>query len=300
MKTNHLILLLIFLLLFTSCNGQSKEQSKKIDFIITNDYMSERNLSFMGGPIPGRLTYKQPLIDSLSNCFMEIFDSNKNIIEQKYYNKIGALYLTNKNVYDNKNRLEKTTEIDEFKNDTCFIIYEYKDSLDFIIHKRIRSSCEDDILDFHYKYDLKGERSETLINENDTLYRKEYIQNISKNERRVKSYDQANRISNYVYKYNDKELLVYEKSTEWDYVIRGDYFETGQENEILYRYDKNGNWIERTTQTYCPPKKKNSKNTKIPKQANLVKTSPPTIIENNYTDCNPEIKEKLIRKIYYK
>lgn len=296
MKTSQLILFLNFLLLFTSCNGQTNEQSKKIDFIITNDYMSERNLSVMGGPTPSRLTYKLPLVDSLANCFMEIFDSNENVIEKKYYNKIGALYHTNKSFYDNKNRLEKTIEIDEFKNDTCLITYHYKDSLDLMIHKRISSSCKRDILDFYYKYDVKGEKSEILIKENDTLYRKEYIQNISKNERRVKSYDQANRLSNYVYKYNEKDLLVYEKRREWDYVIKGDYFETGQENEILYKYDKNGNWIERTTQTYCLPVKH-----KPTKKTN--KEEPPKVKEigvYNAEDCTPEIKEKLIRKIYYK
>lgn len=250
----------------------------------------------MGGPTPGRLTYKQPLIDSLANCFVELFDNNENVIEKKYYNKIGALYQTVKNFYDDRNRLEKTIEIDEFKNDTCLISYRYNDSLNLITHKQISSSCKKDILDFDYKYDVKGNKTEILINENDTLYRKEYIQHISEKERQIKSYDRASRLSTFVYKYNDKDLLVYEKRKEWDYVTRGEYFETQQENEILYKYDQNGNWIERTTQTFCLPIKR-----KPTKKAE--KNAPPKIKEidvYNAKDCQPEIKEKLIRKIYYK
>ncbi len=298
MKISQLFFFLNLLFLFTNCNGQTKkpeEEKPKIHIIVTNDYMSARNLSFMGGPTPSRLTYKHPLIDSLANCFVEIFDNNENVIEKKYYNKIGALYQTNKNFYDNRNRLEKSIEIDEFKNDTCLISYRYKDSLNLITHKQISSSCDKDILDFYYKYDVDGNKTEVLINENDTLYSKDYIQNISKNEKRIKSYDNANRLSTFVYKYNDKDLLVYEKRKEWDYITRGDYFEKQQENEILYKYDKNGNWIERTTQTYCLPVKP-----KPTKKAQ--KNEPPKIKEIGVyeEDCKPEIKEKLTRKIYYK
>lgn len=298
MKTSQLILFLNFLLLFTSCYGQTNEKSKKIDFVITNDYMSERNLSFMGGPIPAN--YKKGIIDSLGNCFLERYDSNNNIAEEKYYNKIGALYRTNKKYYDSKNRIEKAVEINEFKNDTCVVKYKYTDSLNLTTRKRITTSCKNDFLDFYYKYNGKGEKIEMLVKENDTLYRREIIQQITKNEKLIKSYDAQNRLSSYVYKYNDKDLLVYEKRKEWDYVRRGDYFETRQENEILYKYDKNGNWTERTTQTYCTPKKSILKNTKKAKQTNLVKTIKPKIIDDNYEDCKPEIKEKLVRKIYYK
>ena len=297
MKKILTLILLNFLLLFTSCNGQTSEQPK-IDYIITNDYMSERNLSFMGGPIPAN--YKKGFIDSLENSFIERYDSNNNIIEEKYYNKIGALYHTNQNFYDSKNRIEKTIEIDEFKNDTCVVKYQYTDSLNLLIHKHIKSSCREDFLDFDYKYSEKGIKTEELLKENSILIRKKTIQEISKKEKLIKSYDTENRLSTYVYKYNEKDLLIYEKRREWDYVIKGDYFETGQENEILYKYVKIGNWIERTTQTYCPPKKNTSKNTKNRKPTNIVKTEPPKIKENNYDDCHPEIKEQLIRKIYYK
>jgi len=294
MKTSQLIFFLNFLLLFTSCNGQTNEQSKKIDFVITNDYMSERNLSFMGGPMPSN--YKKGIVDSLGNCFVERYDNNNNIVEEKYYNKIGALYHTNKNYYDIKNRIEKAVEIDEFNNDTCVVKYQYTDSLNLITHRRVTSSCKEDFLDFYYKYNEKGIKTEELLKENNVFIHKKAIQDISKNEKLIKSYDTENRLSTYVYKYNDKDLLVYEKRREWDYVIKGDYFETGQENEILYKYDKNGNWIERTTQTYCLPVKH-----KPTKKTN--KEEPPKVKEigvYNSENCTPEIKEKLIRKIYYK
>lgn len=294
MQIIRLLTFFNFSLLFASCNGQTNEQSKKIDFVITNDYMSERNLSFMGGPIPSN--YKKGFIDSLENSFVERYDDNNNIIEEKYYNKIGALYHTNKKYYDSKNRIEKEVEIDEFNNDTCVIKYQYTDSLNLVTHKRITSSCKKDYLDFYYKYNDRGVKTEELLKENSILIRKKTIQNISENEKSIKSYDSDNRLSTYVYRYNEKDLLVYEKRQEWDYVIKGDYFETRQENEILYKYDKKGNWIERTTQTYCLPIKH------MPTKKTNKEEPPKAIKAGAYSaeDCNPEIKEKLIRKIYYK
>lgn len=297
MKISKLLFLKV-LFVFIHCNGQVKEigdEKPKIDFIITNDYMSERNLSFMGGMMPAN--YKNKIQDSLRNSFIELYDNNNNIVEKKYYNKVGALYLAIRKSYDSKNRLEKSVEINEFKNDTCTTNFKYSDSLNLLTQKLVNTPCENISLGFYYKYNEKGEKIEELLYQNDTLIRKKSIQEISKNERQIKSYDQTNRLSNYVYKYNDKDLLIYEKRNEWVCVMKGDYVETNQENEFLYKYDKNGNWIERVKQSYCLPKKK----IKQTKKSNKKKLPAKIISEyNNIDNCEPEIKEKLIRKIFYK
>lgn len=298
MKTSKLLLFLKVLFVFIDCKGQTKEigeEKPKIDFIITNDYMSERNLSFMGGMMP--TNYKNKIQDSLQNSFIEFYDNNNNIVEKKYYNKVGALYLTIRKSYDSKNRLEKSVEINEFKNDTCTTNFKYSDSLSLLTQKLVNTPCENISLAFYYKYNEKGERTEELLYQNDALIHKKSIQEISKNERQIKSYDQANRLSNYVYKYNDKDLLIYEKRNEWVCVIKGDYFETSQENEFLYKYDKNGNWIERTKQSYCLPKKKPTQTKKTNKNELPAKIVSEYI---NTDNCEHEIKEKLIRKIFYK
>lgn len=300
MKTIRLITVLTFLLLFASCNGQTKpigEEKPKIDFIITNDYMSERNLSFMGGPVPAN--YNKGIIDSLGNCFVEQYE-NDTIIKKKFYNKHGMLYYSEQYFYDSKNRLEKTFEIDEYKEDTCVIHYQYRDSLNLIKHKKITNRCKTERVDYYYQYNEKGEKAETIVNINDTLSYKILIQDISKYERHIKSYDKDNRLSTYLYRYNDKDLVVFEKHREWDYVIKGDYFETGGEYEYLYKYDKNGNWIERTKQTYCPPKKSIMTKAKSANQKKTNKDKPVSIEVDDFSDCRPEIKEQLIRKIYYK
>ncbi len=297
MKISKLLFLKV-LFVFIHCNGQIKEigeEKPKIDFIITNDYMSERNLSFMGGMMPAN--YRNKIQDSLRNSFIELYDNNNNIVEKKYYNKVGALYLTILKCYDSKNRLEKSVEINEFKNDTCTTNFKYTDSLNLLTQKIINTPCENISLAFYYKYNEKGEKIEELLYQNDTLIRKKSIQEISGNERQIKSYDQANRLSNYVYKYNDKDLLIYEKRNEWVCVMKDDYVETNQENEFLYKYDKNGNWIERVKQSYCLPKKK----IKQTKKTNKNRLPTKVILEYNSTDnCEPEIREKLIRKIFYK
>ncbi len=297
MKSINVLLVVVVLLFQTLCLGQTQEHTK-IDFIVTNDYMSERNLSLMGGPIP--VNYKKEIKESLRNSFVEFYDDNNNIIAEKYYNKIGALYHTNQNFYDSKNRLEKTLEIDEFKNDTCVIQYQYTDSLNLVVHKQVSRSCSSNFLDFYYSYNEKGQKIKEVLHENNTFLRKKVILEISKNERQVSSYDQANRLSNYQYKYNDKDLLIYEKRKEWDYVQKGEYFEIIGEYEYLYQYDKNGNWIERIKQTYCPAKKKVATSKKVDNKKSLVKTEEPKLLENIDYNCEPEIKEKLIRKIYYK
>lgn len=296
-KNINLILFINLVLFHTLCLGQTQEHAK-IDFIVTNDYMSERNLSLMGGPIP--VNYNKEIKESLRNSFVAFYDDNKNITAEKYYNKIGALYHTNQNFYNSKNRLEKTLEIDEFKNDTCVIQYQYTDSLNLVVHKQVSSSCSGNFLDFYYSYNEKGQKIKEVLNENNTLLRKKVILEISKNERQISSYDQANRLSNYQYKYNNKDLLIYEKRKEWDYVTKGEYFEIGGEYEYLYQYDINGNWIKRTKQTYCPAKKKVSTSKKTDNKINLVKTEEPKLLENMDYNCDPEIKEKLTRKIYYK
>lgn len=298
MKTLKLLLFLKFLFVFIDCKGQIKEigeEKPKIDFIITNDYMSERNLSFMGGMMP--TNYKNKIQDSLQNSFIELYDNNNNIVEKKYYNKVGALYLTIRKSYDSKKRLEKSVEINEFKNDTCTTNFKYSDSLNLLTQKLVNTPCENISLDFYYKYNEKGERSEEVLYQNDTLIYKKSIQKISKKEVQIKSYDQANRLSNYVYKYNDKDLLIYEKRNEWVCVIKDDYFETSQENEFLYKYDKNGNWIERTKQSYCLPKRKLTQTKKTNKKELPAKIDSEYI---NTDNCEHEIKEKLIRKIFYK
>ena len=84
MKTSKLLLFLKVLFVFIDCKGQTKEigeEKPKIDFIITNDYMSERNLSFMGGMMP--TNYKNKIQDSLQNSFIEFYDNNNNIVEKK-------------------------------------------------------------------------------------------------------------------------------------------------------------------------------------------------------------------------
>ncbi|MEO6818676.1 MAG: hypothetical protein ABI266_10575 [Ginsengibacter sp.] len=269
------------------------QQPKKIDMIITNDYMSERNLSFMGGPIPAN--YQRPLIDSLENSFVENFVNN-NLREKKYYNKIGALYFSEINFYDGKNRPLKTIKIDEFQNDTCIFLYDYTDSLKFTIHRRVTNLCKNEWLDFYNKYNQTGEKTEIILKVNDKLLYKQEIENVSKNERRIKSFDGANRLSTYTYKYNDKDLLVFEKKSEWDYIIKGEYFQKNEVFEYLYKYDSMGNWVERIKQNYQPEKNMEVKPTHpLPKDSNeLIK------IDAEYAEAIPGIKEKLVRKIYYK
>ncbi len=295
---NNLKTLTIFLLAVLISNASNTQQTlPKIDFIITNDYMSERNLSMMGGPIPSR--YHKEIIDSLQNCFVEKYE-NENIVRKKFYNKVGALYHSTLYIYDNKKRLEKSLDIDEYRDDTCVIQYQYTDSSKLITHKKITNSCKKEWLDFYYKYNKNREKTEIVLNVNDTLDYKDSIQNISKSERRVQSHDGQNRLSTYLYKYNEKDLLVYEKRKSWDYVIKGEYFETSEEYEYLYKYDDNGNWTERIKQTYCPPKKKTViKRRKVAHKGD-VKIEPPKVKEDLPDDCQPEVKEKLVRKIFYK
>ena len=73
----------------------------------------------------------------------------------------------------------------------------------------------------------------------------------------------------------------------------GEYFEVTAENEYIYKYDKWGNWTERTKQKYCPKKT----NPTVIKSK--TKEMAPKVV-GDYDFCTPEIKEKLIRKIFYK
>ena len=252
--------------------------------------MSARNLEVID-PIPG--DYKKEIIDSLRNCMVEYYE-NDNLVKKKYYSRIGSLYFSKIHFYDSKKRVAKIIEVDEYANDTCVINYAYTDSLSFTNRKMIVKKCdENENIDVFYKYNSKGEKVEVIMKKANTFYSKDIIRDINKRQRIIKSYDDGNRLSTYSFKYNEKDLLSFEKNKYWDHVSVGEYFEVTEENEYIYKYDKWGNWTERIKQKYCPKKNKPS----VIK--NKTKEVAPTVV-GDYDFCTPEIKEKLIRKIFYK
>lgn len=239
-----------------------------IKYIITNDRLSERSRTLL--PVPAG--YNKGLVDSLRDSFVEEFDDSNNVSRAKYYNGIGALYRTQINFYDRLNRAVRILEIDEFNNDTCAIRYEYNDSMKINIHKQAFDSCANQRFDFYFKYDDKGAKIEALIYRNGALFNSIFYKNNSGKERQVISYNSKDRLNGKRYTYNGKGLLLYEE------VIHPKSFE---QLEYKYRFDAYGNWTERICQTRCLPQKNVSAG-----QTEVL--------------CIPEIREKLIRKIYYK
>ncbi|UIR56791.1 hypothetical protein LZQ00_02995 [Sphingobacterium sp. SRCM116780] len=280
------ILLLLFLLLFDWAYGQSKPE---IDHIVVNDYMSERNISVIG-PIPAG--YNKGIVDSLENSYVEYYEKG-NLVKTNYYSTVGTLYYTRQSVYDKKNREIKELKIDEYKNDTCLVIYEYMDSLDILTSKQINNLCDSSRLDFYYQYNEKKQRVGLAMYENGKLYERSTISYPNVNEKVIKSHSNTDRPSTYNYRYNDKDDLVYEKIKKWESVRKDEYFEVEEENEYSYKYDQFGNWTERIKQNYCPLKPKS-------RMVKKRKSNGPPQVKTAERECFVEMKEKLIRRIYYK
>jgi len=210
----------------------------------------------------------------------EDYSRNGKITYQEFYDNFGEIEQRIKNKYENSNKIKtisenlklstKSIEYNEYdeKNRCIFtksnlnntIIFSAKfeyDTLDNPIKQIVIQNKDTSINTVEYKYNKQGKilLKKENYNSNKFLYNKagKLIETISKSEyagelKTTYKYDSRNRIK-FISQYQNGLI---ERETKFDKYynpISIKYYMNGKINKILkfeYKFDKNGNWIEKT------------------------------------------------------